>query len=316
MGQDRVLVAMPLAHDHVDTFAPLFEERGVGYEVPERDEPLTAPELRDRIGDHDGVMVGFTGVDGETIAAADRLRVISQWGIGLDGVDLEAAEAAGIAVYNTPGAFAAEIADVVIAMLTMLTRELHRIDRSVREGQWPALEGVSLDGKTLGILGVGDIGSAVARRASAHGMDLIGHDVEPLENGLVEETGIQPVSRPALFDRAFAVSVNCPLTPATRNLVGAEELDRLGPDGYLLNTARGEIVDEDALVDALADGRLAGAGLDVFETEPLPADHPLTGMEQVVLGSHNAGHTREAVRETTRRAAENLLAGLSEQTQS
>jgi len=313
MSSYRVLITMPLAWDHIDEYRDRFAERGIEYDIPDTEGPLCESALRDEIDAYDGVITGFVGLDEETIEAATQLQVISQWGIGLDDIDIDAVEQQGISVYNTPGAFSEEIADVVIAYLVLLTRRLHVIDRAVRDGDWPAIRGTSLRDQTLGIVGVGDIGAAVARRGHAHGLDLLGTDIEPLDTELQRETGIERVPLEDLFTRADAVSLNCPLTPETRGLVGRDKLDCLGSEGYLINTARGEIVQQGELVDALQEGRIAGTALDVFETEPLPEDHPLTTMENVVLGSHNAGNTTAAVRRTTERAVDNLIAGLTDE---
>jgi D-3-phosphoglycerate dehydrogenase len=301
---------MPLAHSHINEFATLLGDHGIEYDVPDIDQPLGKRRLKDRIGEYDGVLIGFAGIDAEVIEAADKLKVISQWGVGLDDIDLEAAEKANIDVYNTPGAFASEIADVVMGMLIMLTRDLHRIDRAVREGDWPSPRGTSLSGKTMGIVGVGEIGSAVARRASAHGMELLGYDTDPIERELITDTGIESASLSSVFNESFAVSINCPLTKETHHLVGKPELESLGPEGYLINTARGSIVDENALISALEEQKIAGAGLDVYETEPLSKNHPMRNMEQVVLSTHNAGHTTKALKSTTRRAVQNLVDGI------
>jgi D-3-phosphoglycerate dehydrogenase len=308
----RVLIAFPLIHSQIEAYEHRFRENDIEFVVPDIDSPYSGAELRAVIGDYDGIISGVVPIDEETFEVADRLQVVSRFGIGLDMIDLEAAEQHDVVVFNTPGAFAAEIADVVIAYLTMLTRNLHVVDRNVRNGEWPAPRGMSLGGLTLGIVGIGNIGSAVAKRAHAHGMELIGHDIKPIEEKLVEETGITQVSLERLFEESDAVSLNCPLTPATRGLVGKEELRRLGPEGYLINTARGELLDECELVNALEDGHLAGAALEVFETEPLPETHPLTSLDNTVLGAHNAGNTSTAIARTTERTVENLIAGLGE----
>jgi D-3-phosphoglycerate dehydrogenase len=316
MNEYRVLIAMPLVGDHIETYQERFEELGVEYDVPDTENPITESKLREIIGGYDGIITGFVGLDAETLEAATQLQVVSQWGIGLDDIDLDAAERNGVSVYNTPGAFSDEIADVVIGYLIMLARRLHELDREVRNGGWPSTRGKSLRGRTLGIVGVGHIGEAVARRAHAHGMNILGTDVQPIASALKRDVGIERVPHDDLFARADAVSLNCPLTTETRHLVGRPELDLLGSDGYLINTARGEVVQQPELVDALRDGDIAGAALDVFETEPLSEDHPLTEMDNVLLGSHNAGNTAAAVERTTERAVENLIRGLTDDTDS
>jgi D-3-phosphoglycerate dehydrogenase len=159
----------------------------------------------------------------------------------------------------------------------------------------------------MGIIGVGNIGSAVARRAAALEMDLLGHDVVPIDEKLKSETGIQSVDLESLLKQSDVVSLNCPLTEETRGLIGEEELDAIGPEGYLINTSRGELVQERELITALENDQIAGAALDVFKTEPLSKDSPLTDIESVILGSHNAQNTKEAVWAVHDRAVELLL---------
>lgn len=310
MSQYRALISCPLIQEDIHEFDATFAEHGIEYDVPAVDQGLSEAELLDIVGQYDAILAGDDELTGRVLRAADRLKVVSKWGVGTDNVDRETAEAEGVAVYNTPGTLTDEVADVVFGYATMLTRRLHEVDDAVRDGEWHCPRGTSLRGATLGIVGVGDIGSAVARRGAAHRMDVLGYDVVPLDDYLVAESGITAVDVETLFERSDVVSLHCPLTPDTEKLVDRAMLDRLGPGGYLVNTARGEIVDQDALVAALREDAIAGAALDVFETEPLPEDDPLTGFENVLLGSHNAQNTHEAVARTNERCVENLVEGL------
>jgi len=310
MSGGRVLVSCPLIHDAIDDYAEKFAAEDIDYDVVTVDQHLDEAELLDRIEGYHGIIAGDDELTAAVFEAADDLQVVSKWGIGTDNIDFEAAEEHDVEVYNTPGAFADEVADVVIGYVIMLTRDLHLIDAGVRRGEWPTPRGVSLPGRTFGVLGVGNIGSAVARRAAAHGMDVLGHDVQPLPEDLRADIDIESVGQDELFERSDIVSLNCALTPETRGLVGPEELAALGEGGYLVNTCRGEVVQQDALVDALREGTIAGAALDVFEEEPLSADDPLTEFESVILGSHNAQNTEEAVARTNDRAVENIIDGL------
>lgn len=310
MSEHRVLISCPLIRDVVDEYADRFRRLGVTYDVPDVDQQLTEDELLKIVDRYDGILAGDDELTERVLDRAHRLQVISKWGIGTDDIDEEAAAERGIDVYNTPNAFGDEVGTVVLGYAILLTRRLHQIDAAVRNGEWACPRGVSLAGKTFGVIGVGDIGASVARRAAAFGMDVLGHDVEPLPEELVDDVGISSVSRAELLDRSTFVSLNCVLTPETRQMIGAEELAQIGSDGYLINTARGELVDQAALVEALRDGTVAGAALDVYEEEPLPDDSPLAGFDNVVLGSHNAQNTHEAVAMVNDRAVENLLRGL------
>jgi D-3-phosphoglycerate dehydrogenase len=306
----RVLVSCPLMHGSVEQYEDVFDENGISAGVPEVDQQLDEDELLEIIDRYHGVIAGDDEFTRKVMEHADKLKVISKWGIGTDSIDKEAAEEYGVKVYNTPGAFADEVGDVVVGYTVMLTRDLHKIDRSVREGRWDCPRGTSLADKTFGVVGVGSIGEAVVRRANPLCAEVLGNDVQPISDDLKRETSVEPVGLDELLRRSDIVSLNCPLTPATENMIGYEELEKLG--GYLVNTARGELVRQDELIEALRDGTLQGAALDVFEEEPLPADHPLTEMENVVLGSHNAQNTHEAVQKVNDRAVKNLIEGLKE----
>jgi len=310
MSKYRVLISCPLITDSIDEYADSFADYDIVYDVADVDQQLNENELLRIIDRYDGVLAGDDEFTRDVIAAGDRLKIIAKWGIGVDAIDTEAAAEHGVVVQNTPGVFDDEVADVVTGYAIMLTRRLHHIDSAVRDGDWVCPRGVSLAGKTFGVVGVGNIGSTVARRADALGMNVLGNDVHPLPESLREDIDIERVDRAELLDRSDVVSLNCALTPATRGMIGAEELERIGTKGYLINTARGELVDQDALVEALASGTIAGAALDVFEAEPLPADDPLTNLSNVILGSHNAQNTAEAVSRVNDRAVRNLIDGV------
>ncbi|MXR21802.1 phosphoglycerate dehydrogenase [Halobacterium bonnevillei] len=312
MSTYRVLISCPLIKDNIHDYADEFDAHDIEYDVADVDQQLTASELLDVIDRYDGVLAGDDEFTSEVIESADSLTVISKWGIGIDAIDTQAAEDNDVTIHNTPGAFNNEVADVVTGYAIMLTRELHHVDSSVRNGDWVCPRGVSLAGKTFGVIGVGDIGSTVARRADALGMNVLGADIQPLPDDLVADTGIEHVDREELLRRADVVSLNCALTPETQSMIGETELELLGPNSYLINTARGKLVDQDALVEALEKDAIAGAALDVFEEEPLSEDDPLTELDSVILGSHNAQNTEEAVSRVNDLAVENLISGLVE----
>jgi len=192
----------------------------------------------------------------------------------------------------------------------MLTRQLHRIDASVREGGWLKHEGRSLSGKTMGIAGFGSIGEAVARRALGFGMQVVAHDVVDAARGPAEAMGVGLVDSDELFRRSDAIVLCCPLTPETHHMVDARTLALLPAGAYFVNVARGPLVDEPALVEALRSGQVQAAALDVFEEEPLPMESPLREFEQCVFGSHNGSNATEGVFRASARAVENLFAGL------
>lgn len=306
----RVLISCPLIMDSIDDYADRFDDHDIEYDVADVDQQLRESDLLDIIDQYDGVLAGDDEFTYRVISSASNLKIISKWGIGIDAIDTEAADEHGVTVYNTPGAFNDEVADVVIGYAIMLTRQLHHIDQGVRHGEWRCPRGTSLAGKTFGVIGVGNIGAAVARRAHALGMDVLGTDIQRFPDKLVEATGIERVEQNELLNRSDVVSLNCALTQETQGMISSNELQQIGEDGYLINTARGELVDQAALVSALQNGTIDGAALDVFEKEPLPEDDPLTEFDSVILGSHNAQNTHDAVERVNDRAVENLISGL------
>jgi D-3-phosphoglycerate dehydrogenase len=288
-----------------------FTDRGIAIGLPPVAQHVARTDLERLLPECDGIIAGDEPLDRELLSTAvPRLRVISRWGVGVDNVDLEAAPELGIEVRNTPAVFAEEVADVVIGYMVMLARRLHLIDEAVRAGEWPKPQGVSLAGRTLGIIGLGAIGRAVARRGMAMGMSVVGIDLSPAAEAAALEHGIQLTGLDEVFAEADVLSLCLPMTPANRHLANADRLGLMKPGSFVINTARGQVVDESALIAELQAGRLGGAALDVFEDEPLPPESRLRFLPNVILGSHNASNTAEAVSRVNRLAIDNLLAVL------
>ncbi|MCW2954361.1 MAG: serA [Conexibacter sp.] len=270
---------------------------------------LAAEQLRRLVAGADGWIAGVEPIDRATIAAAPRLRVIARYGVGVDNVDLAAAAEHGVVVTNTPGANAGAVAELVIGLLFALARRIPFADRAVRDGSWSRIDGIALEGKVLGLLGFGAIGREVARRARALGCEVIAYDPFPATE-LAAELGVELTSRAQVVATSDFLSLHLPVLPETRGLVDAELLAAMKPGAFLVNAARGELVDEDALVAALRSGRLAGAALDALAEEPPRAGFPLGQLDTVVLTPHTGAHTDRAVRTMGRRALANCLAVL------
>lgn len=255
-----------------------------------------------------------TRVTAELLGAAPRLRVIGRLGAGLDNIDLEAARARGITVTSARNANAMAVAEYVLAAMLHIARNLAAADASVRAGKWDRVQfgGTELWGRTLGLVGVGEIGRRVAKRAQSFGLTVIGYDplVGPYDFAPAEQE-ITLVPLDELLARADVVSLHVPLLPATRHLINAERLSQMRPHAVLINTSRGGIVDEVALLDALTGGRLYRAVLDVSEFEPLLAESPLRSCEAVILTPHVAGLTAEAQERTSRLVISDVLRVLS-----
>ncbi len=264
---------------------------------------ISADDLSTIIADYDALIVrGRTKVTASLLEAATKLKVVGRAGVGVDNIDLAAAKSRGVTVVNAPVSTTLAVAELTFGLLLALTREIPRADSSMKQGQWlkKELEGVELHGKTLGILGMGRIGAEVARRARAFGMDVLGYDplLSPEEiRGRVAE----PVDRDELLARADFISLHLPLTPETRGLLDADQFAKMKDGARIVCAARGGIIDEAALLSALESGKIAGAALDVFESEP-PGGTDLVRHPKVIATPHVGAQTAEA----QSRAAEDI----------
>ena len=262
--------------------------------------------------DADALLVGSAHVGRALMDAAPRLRVIARYGIGIDNVDLEEATRRGIAVTTAPGFCREEVAEHVLALTLSLLRGVHLYDRAVRAGDWTRAGARSvrrLAGQVLGIVGFGSTGQAVAVRALGLGLHPIAHD-PILSDDAIRTGGAEPVGVTELAARADVITLHAPLSDSTRGLVDAGFLRVMKPTAYLINTARGALVDHDALVAALAEGRIAGAGLDTFAPEPLAPGDPLLASERALLTPHVAFYSEASVYEVRRRAAGSVAVAL------
>lgn len=280
-----------------------------GFEVVAADIPGQHLEGDALVSAMEGCVGVVAGDDKFTADVQDRLpdlKVISKWGIGVDGIDREHAAARGIAVTNTPGAFDDEVADIAMAYTVMLLRQLVTIHETTRDGGWVRPAGHSLGDLRVGVIGLGGIGRAVVRRAAVAAADVVGCDPSPESQELAMEAGARIVEIDELMATSNVISVNAPLTPSTLHLVNAERLSMVPDLAYLVNTGRGDVVDTAALADALISGRLAGAAVDVLEEEPPSPENPIRRAPNVIFGSHNASNTYEASARVHRRSIANM----------
>lgn len=252
----------------------------------------------------DAAIISPLSLTDRVLAQAGTLRGIAVRGVGYDSVDIRAATARGLPVIVAPG-FTESVADYTFALMLAVTRQVALADRSVRDGRWHVFVSTNICGKTLGIVGLGRIGKAVARRARGFDMPVLATDVMP-DDAFARRHGVTYVPLPELLARADIVSINAPLSGSTRHLIDDQALRLMKPTAFLINTAQGGLVDEHALAAALRDGRLAGAGLDVFQQEPLQ-QNVFQGMDNVVLSPHLAAYSREGLRETGVLAARGVL---------
>ena len=257
-----------------------------------------APDVATELADADALIVrSATRVTAELLERGPRLRVVGRAGVGVDNIDLDAATMRGVLVMNTPGSNAVSVAEHTIALLLALARQVPQLSAALQAGRWEkSSAGVEVRGKTLGLVGLGRVGVEVASRARALEMRVVAHDPYVAAN-VAREIGVELLGLDELLACADFVSLHTALNPATEKLINAERIARMKRGARLVNTARGELVDEAAVADALRAGQLAGAALDVFAAEPVPADWPLRGLANVIATPHVAGSTREAQEE-------------------
>lgn len=291
-------------HPSVAIERRVVEAAGLGLEVRQC---RTAAEVASACRDAAGLIVQYAPITRAVLAALPRCRVVVRYGVGTDTVDIDAATDLGVAVCNVPDYGVEEVSDHALALLLALGRGIVTLDRAVRAGDWslatiPAVR--RLRGRVLGLVGLGRIGRAVARKALALGLEVIGHDPAAAP----PPRGVTPVGLDELLARSDFVSLHAPLLPATRHLFDDAAFGRMKPGAFLINTARGGLVDTDALTRALAEGRLAGAGIDVLEREPIAPDHPLLEQPNCLLTPHAGWFSQDAFAELKTKAAEEAVA--------
>jgi D-3-phosphoglycerate dehydrogenase len=271
--------------------------------------PLTALESTGLVKSVDGWIAGLDEIDASVIAAADRLKVIARYGVGVDRVDVAAATRRGIVVTNTPGANSRAVAELTIGLMLALARQICQSNQAVRSGRWPRVAGVGLGGKTVGLVGFGSIGREVAQRIAVFGCRVLVADpyVSP---EAVSGSGAASMALDELLPACDFVSLHAAVTPETAGMVNERFLRKMKPGAFLVNTARGELIDEAALRQSLESGRLAGAALDCFQKEPPGSDHPLLKMPQVIATPHTGAHTDEAASAMGRMALDACVAVL------
>ncbi len=308
MTRPQVLVTRRIPRAGMDIL-----EEGAIVDVNENDVPMPHEELLQRIRGKEGVLCMLSDhVNGRVMDAGDRLKVISTYAVGYNNIDVREAVTRGIVVTNTPGVLREATADLTWSLLMAVARKIPRSDRFVRDGKFvgwgPELFlGHEIHGRTLGLIGMGDIGSAVARRATGFGMKVLYHNRTP--NPLAGQIGAELVPLADLLQRSDFISLHVPSTPQTRHLIGPRELGIMKSEAIIINTSRGEVIDEAALVTALRERTIGGAGLDVYEKEPMLSPG-LADLDNVVLTPHIGSGTYETRDRMAIMTARNLLAAL------
>ncbi|OGO38375.1 MAG: hypothetical protein A2W35_03970 [Chloroflexi bacterium RBG_16_57_11] len=306
-----VLVSAPYMIPIIDRFRPLLESYGIELVIAPVQERLNEDELLALAGTFDGALCGDDRYTERVLqACAPRLKVISKWGTGIDSIDQPACDRLGIRIGRTLNAFTLPVADTIFGYMLAFARLQPWTDRLMKGGVWDKLPGRALSECTLGVIGVGTIGKAVIRRARAFGMHILGTDIVEIAPDFIRENEFELTTLDDLLGRSDFVSLNCDLNPTSYHLMNERTFALMQPTAILINTARGPVVDEPALISALQCGQIAGAGLDVYEVEPLPLDSPLLKMDNVRLAPHNANSSPAAWERVHRNTVRNLLIGL------
>lgn len=292
MKMDKVLVT---ATDYARNCAAgkkYLEENGFSVVENPHGRPMTLAELSEYLPEISAVVAGVDDWTDEVLESAPNLKIIARFGVGVDNIDLSAARARGIKVTNARGANADAVAELAVGGMLALLRSFRRLDRTTREGKWERLVGHTLRGRTLGLVGFGAIARYVAKLARAFDAEVVAFDSYP-DEAAARSLGVRFVPLDELLSVCDIISLHVPATPETKNLINRDTLSRLKPGAILVNTARGAVVDEDALYDALKSGQLAGAALDVHATEPVAATDPLFTLDNVLVFPHTAAETWE-----------------------
>ena len=304
----KVLVTCPPMLRQIDSFRKVFADLDIEITTPDVVQVLTVEQLLQLVPQHHGWIIGDDPATAEVFEAgvAGKLRAAVKWGIGVDNVDFSACERLGIPITNTPGMFGAEVADLAMCYVLGLARDAFLIDREIRQGGWPKPAGISTSGKTMGIIGLGDIGRSIAKRAQAHDMAIIGWD--PYAKDIPDYIALQE-QWPANVECCDFLVFACALTEATHHLFDETILGLVKKGVRLVNVSRGPLISETALLKGLADKTIKSAALDVLEVEPLSPNNQILNYPQCILGSHNGSNTIDAVIRASQQAI-SLLAKL------
>lgn len=306
-----VLMTAPYMIPFLDRFKPEFAKYGIDLIVPDVQERMEEEDLLKYAGQFDGTICGDDRYTEKVIqACSPRLKIISKWGTGVDSIDAQTCAKFNVKLARTQNAFTTPVADTVLSYMLAFARRTPWMDKEMKNGRWEKISGKTLSECVLGVIGVGNIGKAVTRRAKTFGMKVLGTDIIDIDHVFVSETGIEMTTIEYLLSNSDFVSINCDLNPTSHHLMNSDTFALMKPDAILINTARGPIVKEQDLVTALNSKQIGGAALDVFEFEPLPKDSPFLKMDNVMLAPHNSNSSPAAWERVHWNTIKNLVESL------
>jgi phosphoglycerate dehydrogenase-like enzyme len=294
----------------LDDFTDFFSKNDIEAIAADVDERMEEEDLLPLVGDIDGVICGDDRFTDKVMDAAPKLKVLAKWGTGIDSLNQKGADKRGITICRTLDAFSEPVADSTLGYILSFARCLPWMDSQMKQGVWDKIPGRALNETTIGVVGVGNCGSAVLRRATPFGAELLGTDIRNIGAEKIKSLGVDMVSLDELLDRSDFVTLHCDLNSTSDHLISTDALKKMNPTAVLLNLARGPVIDEKALVEGLLAGEIAGAALDVFEHEPLAADNPLKNMDNVMLAPHNCNSSPRAWETVHWSTVNQLLAAL------
>jgi len=307
---NKVLITAPYMIREKKKVEDLFKGKNVKLDWAEVKERLEEPEMLRIIEKYNGIICGDDRITKKVIEQAINLEVIVKWGTGIDSIDKEEAERQGIRVFRTPDAFSEPVGDTTVGVILAFARSVFTSDRLMKRGGWDKPQGYCLSEKTIGIIGLGSTGTAVAKRLSIFGSIILANDIVEKDPEIISRYGIKMVSKDEIYEKADFICMHCDLNKTSFHLLNEEAFKKMKKKPYIINMARGPIIDEAALINALESGKIAGAGLDVFEDEPLSKGSPLRKMDNVILSSHNANSSPYYWHKVHENSVRMLLEGL------
>lgn len=307
----KVLITAPYMIREKEKVKDLFKGKDVIIEFAEVEERLNESDLLKLINGYHGIICGDDRITKKVLKEAENLQVIVKWGTGIDSIDKKAAERLGILVFRTPNAFSEPVADTTLGLILSFSRALFENDRLMKSGAWDKPQGYYLSERVVGIIGLGDVGTAVAKRLQVFNAVVLANDIVKKDSEIIRMYGINMVSKDEIFERADFISLHCDLNNTSFHILDKAAFMQMSKKPYIINTARGPLIEEQALIEALETGKVSGAALDVFEDEPLAEDSPLRRMDNTILSSHNANSSPYCWQKVHENSVNMLLKGLN-----